>query len=144
MKKLFLLLALTPTFLIAEVPISTLPQYTGSQVSSTDTVPFVHFGSPNVTGQLPISQLYSVPSLQSPNLSGTLTIPTVNFQNATGTATLTTVTGTITGIATLGSTPVQHNLNTVSAPYTNCGSLAGATGCVQMKINGTVHYVPYF
>lgn len=42
------------------------------------------------------------------------------------------------------STTLQHSLNTLTAAATSCGTLVGATGCVQMTINGNTHYVPYF
>jgi len=41
-------------------------------------------------------------------------------------------------------TSTQHTLNTLTAAASNCGSLSGAAGCVQMTINGTTHYVPYW
>jgi hypothetical protein len=133
MKTIFYILLMFCSFCFAEIPISTLPSYTGSQVGSTDIVPFVHFGSPNVTGQLPISNLYSVPSLATPSFVGPLTAPSGTFAN-----------GIRVGVATLGTTPVQHNLNTVSAASANCGSVSGAFACIKININGTVHYIPYF
>lgn len=50
------------------------------------------------------------------------------------------------GATTLGktSTTPQHSLNTLTAAASNCGTIVGATGCVQMTINGTTHYVPYW
>lgn len=135
MRKLIfvIFLAVVPIISFAETPISTLPAYTGSQVGSTDVIPFVHFGSPNVTGKLPISNLYSVPSLASPAFTGALSAPSGTFAN-----------GIRVGVATLGTTPVQHNLNTVSAAFANCGSLAGSVGCIKITINGQTRYIPYY
>lgn len=130
---LFLILSVFCSYCLAEVPISTLPSYSGAQVGSTDTVPFVHYGTPNVTGQVPISGWYSVPALATPSFAGPLSAPSGTFAN-----------GIRVGVATIGTSPVQHNLNTVSAAFANCGSLAGAVGCVKMNINGAVHYIPYF
>lgn len=147
--KLFILALLFPFICYAEIPISNLPEFTGSQVGTQDTVPFVNYGT-NTTGQLPLSEVFSIPSLQSPTFTGTITVPTTNFQTVVATRTLTVPTGTFTtgvdvqGVATLGSTPVQHNLNTVSAAFANCGSLAGATGCIKIKINGGVRFIPYY
>ena len=115
---------------LAEVPISSLPSFSGSDIGSTDTVPFVH-KSTNTTGQLKFSQILSIPSVQdSPTFTGTLSVPTGSFSK----------------VAVLGAngTYQQHYLNTVSAAYANCGTLSGATGCVKIFINGATHYIPYW
>jgi hypothetical protein len=148
MKKLIFILFFS-TFCIAEIPISNLPSFTGSQVGSIDTVPFVNFAT-NTTGQLPFSQFFLIPSLQSPTFTGTLSVPTCVFDSVTATKTLSVPTGTFTtgirvqGVATIGTSPVQHNLSTVSAAFANCGSLAGATGCIKLNLNGQIRYIPYF
>lgn len=148
MKK-FIIALLFSLPLFAEIPISNLPLYTGSQVGSTDTVPFVHV-SDNTTGQLRLSQFFLIPSLQNPIFTGTLTVPTIVFATLTGTQSLTVPSGTFTtgmvvnGPATLGTSPQYHNLNTVSAAFASCGSLSGATGCVKLFINGSIHYIPYY
>jgi hypothetical protein len=40
------------------------------------------------------------------------------------------------------SSTAQHTLNTATAAATNCG--ATATACVEITINGTTHYIPYY
>jgi len=53
---------------------------------------------------------------------------------------------TQTGVWIIGaaSTTHQHALNTATAASSNCGSLSGGAACVEITINGTTHYIPYF
>jgi len=125
MKKFIIFLVSSLSF--ANIPITGLPSYNGSQVGSSDVIPFV-YTTTNVTGKLKLSQIFDIPSLQSPTFTGTLTIPTGTFDYVNS------VSGSFTNIA----------LNTVTAPYTYCGSLSGAQGCMLIKSHGTTRYVPYW
>lgn len=129
MKHLFFSIFLATSIVHAEVPISNLPAFTGASVGSLDTVPFVNFAT-NTTGQLPFAQFYLIPSLQSPNFLGGLTTPTGTFSNI-----ITSPTGSFTYLYMVG---------TPTSSYTNCGTIAGAKGCVPVQVDGHLQQVPYF
>jgi hypothetical protein len=81
---------------------------------------------------------------------GTLTIQGANASGS-GTGGNVVLQGGTSGSGTAGvvqigrsSTTNQNILNNATAAASNCGSIAGAAGCLQMTINGTTHYVPYF
>jgi hypothetical protein len=38
----------------------------------------------------------------------------------------------------------QIGYGAVTTATSNCGSLSGASGCIQVNIGGAVHYVPYW
>jgi hypothetical protein len=125
----FLIVLLFSSLCLAEVPITNLPSFTGSQVGSLDVVPFVNQAS-NTTGQILLSQWYQIPSLNAPAFLGALSAPS----------------GTFTGIVTSPS-GVFTNITFLRVPtsaYTNCGSISGAKGCVPVIIDGVAQKLPYF
>lgn len=49
------------------------------------------------------------------------------------------------GVVVIGATSSnQHVLNTATAASSNCGTLLGGTACIQISINGTTRYIPYY
>jgi hypothetical protein len=126
MKKL-LLFILVSSILKAEVPITNLPLFSGTQVGTQDVIPFVNIGT-NTTGKLLLSNLFLIPSLQNPNFLGTLTVPTGVFS----------IVNSPTGVFT------SITLNTPTASFVNCGSLSGAKGCIYIQVDGVTQKIPYY
>jgi hypothetical protein len=52
------------------------------------------------------------------------------------------------GVVLNGSTPAAAvgdvGLGNTVTAASNCGSLAGATGCLEINVGGTTHYIPYY
>jgi hypothetical protein len=91
--------------------------------------------------------------IQPGNGTGTGGSGAIEFQTAptagsssTANTMATVVNVAASGAVTLGagSTTPQHAINTSTATASSCGSLSGAAGCIQITINGSTHYVPYY
>lgn len=52
------------------------------------------------------------------------------------------------GIGIYGATPTvasgQLGLGTTTTASSSCGSLSGASGCLEINVGGTAHYIPYY
>lgn len=126
---------------MADTPITKLPLQNAASIGSTDSFPFVSVANSS-TMRLPLSSILSIPSLQSPTFTGTVTAGAF-VGNLTGTST--NVTGTVavgnggTGL-NAGGAQYQTFVMGASSPawgQVNLGQSAAITGTLPVGNGGT-------